>query len=86
MLREVMRDEMAFESAPLSGTDDQRHHRVGCPRSAESSDLLTQRSLSLPPDKILRNLLGRFPAWNLNPIPLAIFVIDKDMRTRTLNS
>ncbi len=36
---------------------------------------------SLPADKILRNLLGRFPAWDLNPVSVSPSVIDEHMRT-----
>jgi len=39
----------------------------------------------LATNKIIGNLLGRFPAWNLDPVPLSILVIDEDMRTRTLD-
>jgi hypothetical protein len=37
-------------------------------------------------DKVTGNLLGSFSAWDSNPIPPSLFVIDKDMRTWTLNS
>ena len=40
----------------------------------------------LAADKILRNLLGRFPFRDLNPVPVSTFVIDEHMRTGTLNS
>jgi hypothetical protein len=37
-------------------------------------------------DKILRNLLRRFPFRYRNSVPVATFVIDEHMRTGTLNS
>jgi hypothetical protein len=37
-------------------------------------------------DKVIGNLLGSFSAWDSNPIPPSLFVIDEDMRTWTLNS
>jgi hypothetical protein len=37
-------------------------------------------------DKILRNLLRRFPSRDLNSVPVSSFVIDKHMRPGTLNS
>ena len=40
----------------------------------------------LAADKIIGHLLGSFPAWDLNPIPPSIVVIDEDMRTGTFNS
>ncbi len=37
-------------------------------------------------DKILRNLLRRFPFRDLNSVPVSSFVIDEHMRTGTFNS
>ena len=50
--------------------------KVWMPEERLTSRSLTLRSRSLPL-KILRKLLGRFPAWNLNPIALAICVRTK---------
>ena len=36
--------------------------------------------------KIIGDLLGSFPAWDLNPVPPSIVVIDEDVRTGTFNS
>ena len=41
---------------------------------------------SLTADKILCNLLRRFPFRDLKSVPVAYFVIDEHMRTGTLNS
>ena len=40
----------------------------------------------LATDKILRNLLRRFPSRDLNSVPVSTFVVDEHMRPRTLNS
>src|ERR1700730_149554 len=40
----------------------------------------------LSTDKVVGNLLGGSSAGDSNPIPPSVFVIDEDMRTRTLNS
>ena len=40
----------------------------------------------LAADQILRNLLGRFPAWDLNSVPVPNFVVDEHVRTGTLNA
>lgn len=39
----------------------------------------------LATNKVIGNLLGRFPAWNLNLKPLVIFVIDQNMRIGAFN-
>jgi hypothetical protein len=36
--------------------------------------------------KVIGNLLGGFSTRDCDPVPPSLFVIDEDMRTRTLNS
>src|SRR5258708_9354474 len=87
MVREVLRDEMALvalESAPLSTGADTRYQ---CGADAVLNLSFANPAVTLPAaDKILRNLLRRFPTRDLNPVPVSSFVIDKHMRTGTLNS
>ncbi len=84
MVREVVRGEMAWESAPLSAAVDHRY-QYGCAAVLNLSfakPTVTFRAT----DKILSNLLGRFPSRDLNSVPVSTFIVDEHMRTGTLNS
>ena len=59
MVREVLRDEMALESTPLSAAADHRLPNVGAPQLNLSFGKPTVTFLAA--DKIVRNLLRRFP-------------------------
>ena len=75
---------MALESAPASVTAD---HRYQCGCAAALNLSFANPAVTFPAaDKILRNLLRRFPSWDLNSVPVSIFVIDEHIRTGTLNS
>ena len=78
-----MRDEMALGSAPLSAAADHRYRCGYAPALGLSfaKPTVTFRAT----DKVLRNLLRRFPFRDLNSIPISRFVIDEHMRTGTLN-
>ena len=79
-----MRDEMALEPTPLSVAAD---HRYQCGCAAEINLSFANPAVTFPAaDKILRNLLRRFPSWDLNSVPVSIFVIEEHMRPETLNS
>jgi len=57
------------------------------PAARADSALRGNPTIALPAtDKVIGNLLGSFSAWDSNPIPSSLFVIDEDMRTRTLTS
>jgi hypothetical protein len=84
MVREVVRGEMALESAPLSAAVD-HHYQYGCAAALNLSFAKLTVTFRAT-DKILPNLLGRFPFRDLNPVPVSTFVIDEHMRTGTLNS
>ena len=84
MVREVMRDEMVLESASVSASADHRY-QCGCAAALNLSFADPAVTL-LAADKILRNLLRRFPSWDLNSVPVSTFVIDEHMRPGTLNS
>ncbi len=79
-----MRDEMALESASVCATADHRN-RCGCPAALNLS-FGKPTVTFLAADKILRNLLSRFPTWDLNPVSVSSFVIDENMRPGTLKS
>ena len=82
MLTEVKRDELAFESAPLSGAADHRYYRAGWfPPGTLKVSFAYPTVTFLAAYKILRNLLGRFPAWDLDPVSASRFVIDEHVRT-----
>jgi hypothetical protein len=72
MLREAIRNEMGFESASLSGAADHRYYCVGPPEGLTFSFANTTVTF-LATYKILRNLLSRFPAWDLNPVSVFRF-------------
>jgi hypothetical protein len=62
-----------------------RYQRNGCARTLTVSfanPTVTLRATN----EILYNLLGSFPAWDFDPVPQSLFVIDEHMRTGTLNS
>ncbi len=86
MVRGVLhRDEMVLESLL------KRSRRLSLPmwvRCAAALNLsFADPAVTLPAaDKILRNLLRRFPSRDLNSVPVSIFVIDEHVRPRTLNS
>ena len=84
MVREVMRDETALESAPLSVAADHRY-QCGC-GAALNLSFANPAVTFTAADKILRNLLRRFTSRDLNSVPVSTFVIDENMRTGTLNS
>ena len=84
MVREVLRDEMALESAPLSAAADHRY-QCGC-AAALSLSLAKPTVTFLASDKIRGHLLRRFPFRDLNSVPVSSFVIDEHMRPGTLNS
>ena len=80
MVREVLRDEMALESTPLSAAAD---HRYQCGCAAALGLSFVQPTVTfLAADKILRNLLRRFPFRDLNSVPVSSFVIDEHMSAR----
>ena len=84
MVREVLRDEMALESTRLSAAADHRY-QCGCAAAPDLScayPAVTFRAT----DKLLRNLLRRFPFRDLDSVPVSIFVIDEHMRPGALNS
>jgi hypothetical protein len=82
MVREVERDEMALEPTPLSVAAD---HQCGC-AAALNLSFGKPTVTFLSADKILRNLLRRFPSRDLNSVPVSSFVIYEHMRPGTLNS
>ena len=84
MVRELLRDEMALEPAPLNAAADHRYQRRCA--AALSLSFAKPTVTFLAADKILRNLRGRFPSRDLNSVPVSIFVIDEHMRPGTLNS
>ena len=70
-----MRDEMALEPTPLSVAAD---HRYQCGCAAEINLSFANPAVTFPAaDKILRNLLRRFPSWDQNSVPVSIFVRDE---------
>jgi len=74
---------MVLESL-LNGAADYRY-QCGCAAALNLS--FADPAVTLPAaDKILRNLLSRFPGWDLNPVSVSSFVIDENMRPGTLNS
>ncbi len=84
MVREVLHHRDGFGVRPLSVVAD---HRYQCGCTAALNLSFANPAVTFPAaDKILRNLLRRFPSRDLNSVPVSIFVIDKHMRTRTINS
>jgi hypothetical protein len=65
-------------------------HRDGVERAnsqASNCALLANPTIAfLSTDKVVGNLLRCFSAWDSNPIPPSLLVIDEDMRTGTLSS
>jgi hypothetical protein len=84
MVREVMRHEMALESGSVGATANSSQP-MWCPAALNVSFANPTVTL-LTSDKIVRNLLRRFPSGDLNPVPLSTFVVDEHMRTGTLDS
>ena len=75
---------MALEPTPLSVAADHRYQR-GC-AAALNLSCGKPTVTFLTADKILRNLLRRFPSRNLKSVPVSNFVIDEHMRPGALNS
>jgi hypothetical protein len=75
---------MALEPNPLSVAADHRY-QCGC-AAALNLSFGKPTVTFLSADKILRNLLRRFPSRDLNSVPVSSFVIDEHMRSGTLNS
>ena len=62
-------------------------HRYQCRCAAALSLSFANPAVTFPATyEILRNLLRRFPSWNLNSVPVANLVVDEHMRTETLKS
>src|SRR6266700_7274476 len=85
MVRGDARDEMALEPTSLSAAVDHRLRMYKCAAALNLS--FGKPAVTFPAaDKILCNLLRRFPSRDLNSVPVANLVVDEHMRTETLKS
>ena len=84
MVRGVLHHGDGFGVRPLSVVAD---HRYQCGCTAALNLSFANPAVTFPATyEILRNLLRRFPSWDLNSVPVSIFVIDEHMRPGALNS